>query len=909
MTMLLGSLQGASSCVLQSALHSPIHRDEDQSQSPDSVEVSLIASSYGNETFKWNNRACFGTPLHKACLAGSVHQVRGILDTGQGCAWDRFAYMTRDLAGNFQECTGTAVHLAASRDHLDVVELLLSARASVNCYVKRGRQDNYDVLQAAVFSEGRGGTDDMIDFLIHAGANICSTNANGLTCMHLAFQTGNTETIGAVQAHAAKSATLHFGAGEPSPNSNLKSKTPLELGIEMGKMNRQQLASVASPTSENLKSFIHFAPECIPLFLDRILDRDMVTPEDLADSLDRKDIACLLREAPEAALALLNGVTARPAVTSPGWHPLPNRVSFGPRSWKQRLWWPVFGKRRFIVNYESDFQWNYDDTTYIPPEWHSSLTDRKFGPPFFDADIKVCLIPNIISPDLFAALLSSAGDGMLHLYDNATLQAVISFTFWNGALWVDFAQSCITTWGLILLIFETWQMHEEAAATAISSRWRGYGDAVFTPSMLTSSDVKASVVADWILAKGLVDCFLELIQLIGCWYIDSVSIYFNLGNAWDIFRSILPVLLVWHSSNRVIHLLIVLIYWMRLLVEGITYAENVGHALLPIKQLATGLLPALSVTLVGFCAMTHAMYTVQEQPTQLWPDTFFQGFSTLITQGLPEHPPDDTLELLLMYAGVSFFSIFVLNIFIGVIGEQYSTEKQQVKLMFQNVRASCCLTFLLRALVLPCNLLTRDVSAILCLLGAIVAAATQFLALVMGIRLPGGTQLLVYVACQFLVFFCTIQCKHGDYPWEDSSHWKQRQSSFSYSRFSHKVLGRSPSATMCPKYLWICQAREMGKDLSPTRSDEDQLLSQSLAEQLRQIVREELEARGGEGSINGAPATRRKQGALPPDESRTPTLLGRQKAARVTDLTGLADLTSSHLISTYKVTQDSPNTI
>lgn len=874
MTKFITDLWG-SSCLLHELIEGD---EEDHLQTADTADLSAIASIYGTEEFKWNNRTCYGTPLHTACLKGDVCQVQSILESGQGRAWDRFAYMTRDLEGNPQECTGAAVHLAASRHQLDVLDLLLEARASVRSYVKRGHQDNYDVLQAAVFSEGQGGSHEMIDFLIHAGADISSTNANGLNCLHLAFQTGHTETIQAVQAHRVKS-MVFFGAGDTfcDPNAmNKRQKTPLEVGIEMGKMNRQQLANVASPTSEDLKSFIHYAPECIPLFLDRILDRDMVTAEQLADSLDRKDIACLLRKAPEAALALLNGVTAVPVVTSPGWHPLPNRVSFGPRSWKQKLFWQVLGKRRVMVRYESECQWNYNDITYMPPEWHSSITDRKFGPPFFDADLRVCLIPNLISPDLFAALLSAAEDDMLHLYDNTTLRAVIAYTFWNGALWVDFAQSCITIWGLILLVFETWQVHEEAAA---SSSRLGYGDAVFTPSMLTSSDVKASVVADWILAKGLIDCFLEIVQLVGCWYIDSVSIYFNLGNAWDIFRSLLPVLLIWHSSNRVVHLLIVLIYWMRLLVEGISYAENVGHALLPIKQLASGLMPALSFTLVGFCAFTHAMYTVQEQPTQLWPDTFFEGFSTFITQGLPGRPPDDPLELLLMYAGVSFFSVFVLNIFIGVIGEQYSTEKQQVGLMFQNVRASCCLTFLLRALVLPCNLLTCNASTALCILCTIVATVTQFLTLVMGIRLPGCTQLIVYIACQFLVFVCTIQCKHSGFPWENSSHWRQRRASFPYSRFSQKVIGRTESISDStpPKYLWFCRAREMGQDTSPTRKDEDQPLSPSLAEQLRQIIREELEVRGGDSVDSRCKLPPTPDSRLP---TPRPTLLRNRRPAQ-----------------------------
>lgn len=97
-----------------------------------------------------------------------------------------------------------------------------------------------------------------------------------------------------------------------------------------------------------------------------------------------------------------------------------------------------------------------------------------------------------------------------------------------------------------------------------------------------------------------------------------------------------------------------------------------------------------------------------------WPQTLWHSFTTLITQGLPKDPPEDQLELIVLYGSVLcvkrsaafvfgelvlpdpgrvpsvdvlralsffllgevlFFSVFVMNIFIGVISEQYASEQ------------------------------------------------------------------------------------------------------------------------------------------------------------------------------------------------------------------------------------------
>eukprot|EP00913_Durusdinium_trenchii_P031274 g29281.t1 len=236
-----------------------------------------------------------------------------------------------------------------------------------------------------------------------------------------------------------------------------------------------------------------------------------------------------------------------------------------------------------------------------------------------------------------------------------------------------------------------------------------------TPSFITET-YKMGVVADWIIAKGIVDLLLEVAQLMGCVVIGEPQKRDAPigGNVWDLMRSVIPILLLWHYEKRILQTLIVLIYWMRLL-EGVTYSERIGHALLPLHKLASGLMPAMSFTLVGFCTLSHAMYTVQLSPQHLWPDHFYHTFLRLITQSLPTDVPEDMLELVLLYLGVLFFSIFVMNIFIGVISEQYSNQKQHVGLMFQSLRASSCLLYLLRMCVIPCNLLSYNCAALIAL--------------------------------------------------------------------------------------------------------------------------------------------------------------------------------------------------
>lgn len=853
----------------------------------DGVNPQQKVKDCGPHEFRWNNRRCQGTELHIAALNGDQNRLEELLDKGSSAS-EVFGYLTK-FQGQDQFCTGEAIHLAASRGHQDLVETLLQRNADINSKVKRQEVDNYDVLQAAVFREGRGGARDgdlqLIPYLCDNGADILNNyNANGLSCMHVAFQTGDLSTIKLVQKLILQQASqqvgnpcLHSIGSDTSnvpdqaakllalydleddyfadPSRDDRDKTPLEIGIKWRKMDKEALAAAAPKSLSSLRVFIHCAPECIPLFMEELTSENgnHTVSEVLADKMSSKDIAKLLRELPEAAASILQNVTSKPKVISEGWHPLPSRVSFASRSRLVRTLSPFLRVGRFYTRYESEKEWSYDDENYKEPEWHKKISKFEEAP-IFDATIQVCCIPNIISPNFFSAILDASertNPDALFLFKCVPIRAAVSYTFWNGAIWVDVAQFLVSVWGLGLLLVETFLAHEAAEdpKTLHDNISR-----VFEPSFITQV-YKRGVVADWIIAKGIVDLLLEVAQFWGTMVIKEPMSYMRPGNLWDLLRSILPILLLWQYESRVLQTFIVLIYWMRLL-EGVTYSERIGHALLPLHKLASGLMPAMTFTLVGFCTLSHAMYTVQLEPEHLWPKSIWKTFGTLITQGLPDTPPEDALELSLLYTGVLFFSIFVMNIFIGVISEQYTKEKEQVSEMFQSLRASSCYTFLLRMCVIPCNLMTKKAAAVVAFCSVALTFGLQVASLLFSRQLPGFFQLFAFIFCQMVIFFASVQCQGKDYAWEKFSFCSR--SELTLSRSYSTLPGSSPRNRRDKRYLWICQPRDLEclegekqmqelcrglprRGSSELEGGSEQSINQeALLPLLRQAIREEL---------------------------------------------------------------------
>eukprot|EP00913_Durusdinium_trenchii_P006879 g6470.t1 len=151
---------------------------------------------YGETEFQWNNRTCHGTQIHLAALGGDVPEVLRLLSLGHPIT-QAFGYIQDSPDGKEQLCEGQAIHLAASRGHQEMVEELLERKADINSMLFRDNLPHYDVLHAAVFKDE--GDLQLIPFLCKKGADIFSKNGNDLSCMHLAFQTGDLKTIKLVE--------------------------------------------------------------------------------------------------------------------------------------------------------------------------------------------------------------------------------------------------------------------------------------------------------------------------------------------------------------------------------------------------------------------------------------------------------------------------------------------------------------------------------------------------------------------------------------------------------------------------------------------------------------------------------------------------------------------------------------
>merc|ERR1712137_952272 len=209
----------------------------------------------------------------------------------------------------------------------------------------------------------------------------------------------------------------------------------------------------------------------------------------------------------------------------------------------------------------------------------------------------------------------------------------------------------------------------------------------------------------------------ELAQFFGLVKIGRGYDYLK-ENIGDLIKVSLPLIL-FYEQYTVIYVCVIVVYWLRL--SDIMFSEYIQAEILPITLSANALGPACAVALIAFFAFSHVFYVLEDRDANpnmsYWPDTFFVAFGTLITSSMPSNTTGvPSLILAMYYIAIVSFSVFFLNIFIGVICEAYTAAKGKAAANFQNSRASCCLTFLLRARFIPCSLMSRPVALILILL-------------------------------------------------------------------------------------------------------------------------------------------------------------------------------------------------
>jgi len=344
-------------------------------------------------------------------------------------------------------------------------------------------------------------------------------------------------------------------------------------------------------------------------------------------------------------------------------------------------------------------------------------------------------VPNVVCAELLVALCHSSteDDNELFIFKNTTVCCLLDHVWWQGAFKVDLLEFVLSISGLSLLIAET-----------------------------LSGTARMGISDGFVSARAVVDLLHELAQLLGYVKIGQPGLYLGWGNAYDVLRCVLPAMLFFDSNAGCLRVLVILIYWFRLV--EVNFSESMSRELLPIVRLVRGLGPALVVAFVGFCALTHAFFELGSLEGGLNATPFLDCFDMLITGAIPKTDADNplsSLRLLLTYASVLAFTVFFLNIFISVIGENYSTQKMMSPLVFQGVRSSICCTYLLRASVIPGWL-----CSVPCAVGLFILAVVAMLLLQVSIVIPDinvpCTPLLI-VLCQLMMMTAVYQ--DPDMPW------------------------------------------------------------------------------------------------------------------------------------------------
>merc|ERR1719311_1282404 len=140
--------------------------------------------------------------------------------------------------------------------------------------------------------------------------------------------------------------------------------------------------------------------------------------------------------------------------------------------------------------------------------------------------------------------------------------------------------------------------------------------------------IKIPVSACFIGARGVVDMILEVVQLLGYRSMGRAGDYVHGGNIYDVFRCVVPILFINNSESRILHMMVIFIYWMRLL-RAFTISDKIMTVLVPIINSSLDLGPPVGVATMLFLGMTHILYTIrsedvpffsnlaQHQPTRL----------------------------------------------------------------------------------------------------------------------------------------------------------------------------------------------------------------------------------------------------------------------------------------------------
>jgi hypothetical protein len=202
-------------------------------------------------------------------------------------------------------------------------------------------------------------------------------------------------------------------------------------------------------------------------------------------------------------------------------------------------------------------------------------------------------------------------------------------------------------------------------------------------------------------------------------------------------------------SNKYLRAAAVLQYWARLF-GLVTSAEDIAAVFLPVKFSVIRVLPALSLISILYLGSSHAFYILSGDTSTTARQALSRTFMLLFTSQFPDEGGEKevTVEIFCQVMVITF-TIGFLNIFISVVGDSFSSEKDRFDMTFARERSIKTLSYLLRAEALtnPSYIGSRGVWALYAAAASIALGVTVY----GEERLPGNQ-----VAAAFAVVVATL---------------------------------------------------------------------------------------------------------------------------------------------------------
>eukprot|EP00927_Polykrikos_kofoidii_P046168 TRINITY_DN40368_c0_g1_i1.p1 TRINITY_DN40368_c0_g1~~TRINITY_DN40368_c0_g1_i1.p1 ORF type:complete len:911 (-),score=110.67 TRINITY_DN40368_c0_g1_i1:418-3150(-) len=650
-------------------------------------------------TFFYKKRKCQGSALHAAVLCQSGLPIVEKLLSLRANVEEECTYTSFD-----KDASAMPIHLAVQSGSVEIMRALVNAGASLDARSRRENWPHFCPLHEAAFFQQLA----LAQFLLEENASVNTQNLEGMTPLHVAAKIGCVEVADILMRHGADSDMKDFS-----------DRTALKVAVESGVFPHRRLHLLAKWSLRDIMIVADHCPSAAAEFMKDIncshgqvaQSPQIVELLEQHEALTAEHWIHLMTVAPEAGVHFLEILTVEPDEDSVYYHPLPTQACVS----------------TLRCEYRADKTWMCDTEVGVDgsqrwPEWHERIAPRssqskrrrrrsvlnELGSSIIDVDTSPDLVPVHIRqlrlPGMINARVLHALSDTTHLdvFKTEATQTVLKFT------WDNFVGRCYMA-----------QFVHRLLELAVLISW------TFFPPLSSEWDpADTEWRRRWSCSFIWVSAFRETLS--ECWqaygYIavlnDPESYWSNPWNYLDLTSILLFDIFATNAlfygtnleSNLPIFAFVVLARWIQMLysLRGFSLGSIGIRGIIPILQSMKEIGGMLIICLFTFAGFAHAFLVLDNGSTLKWNTLIMtarllflvdgDGIDAILNLGGRggEDGTGDAVTAIMLGIVVFMFCISLLNLFIAVHGEAYSSARREAMGLHLQERAAICLQCLMQ---------------------------------------------------------------------------------------------------------------------------------------------------------------------------------------------------------------------